>query len=90
MTPPIVRLTLRGLKYVVIGAVTGAALGVLMLVPGEMMADPPSDAHAPSPVSLAIGVALVTARAGAVVGLIFFLIRRSLMGEVADPRQPSS
>ena len=83
---PVARLALRCAKYVVLGAVLGATLGVLTFLPGEMLADPPTDAHAPSPVYLAIGVALVMARVGAVVGLIFFLIRRSLMGEVADPR----
>ena len=90
VTRSALRPTLRCLKYVVSGALAGATLGVLMLLPGEMLADPPSDVHAPSPLFLTIGVGLVTARAGAVVGLIFFLIRRSLMGEVDDPRQAPS
>lgn len=87
MTRSTLRLAFRCLQYIVTGALAGGTLGVLMLLPGEMLADPPSDAHTPSPLFLTIGVALVTARAGAVVGLIFFLIRRSLTGEVDDPRQ---
>ncbi|MBK6488736.1 MAG: hypothetical protein IPF98_18235 [Gemmatimonadetes bacterium] len=83
---PTIRLLLRGTKFLVLGALTGALLGLVTFLPGELVAtaDLPSGSTVAWP--LAFGVAWVSARVGAVVGVIFFLIRRTLMGEVADPR----
>jgi hypothetical protein len=44
-----------------------------------------SDAYATSGGSIALGVTLVCARAGAVVGLIYFLIKRSLTMPAPPP-----
>jgi hypothetical protein len=77
---------LKCLKYVVIGALTGGVLGIATFLPGEMMVGGTTgQPHVASPWLLTLGVASATARIGALVGFLFFLIRRVLMGEVADP-----
>lgn len=78
------RLVLRGLSCAVIGAIIGGGLCVLGYLPSLMVATPGSDP--PDTNRLVIGVALVGARAGAVLGIIYFLVKRSLTGEVPDPR----
>lgn len=83
--PPLSRLILRGLKWTVLGALIAAGIGLLAFVPGELMAtaSSPQGSHVAWP--LALGVCAVCARAGAVAGLIAFFLKRSLMGETADP-----
>jgi len=58
-------------------------------LPGELVAT--ADQPGGSQVSLPLvwGVCWACGRVGSVVGLIFFIIRRTLMGEVADPRGAS-
>lgn len=81
--PPVV---LPCLKYIVVGALIGGVLGVATFLPGEMLVGGTTgEPHVASPWLLTLGVASATARIGALVGLLFFLIRRVLMGEVADP-----
>lgn len=79
------RLVLRGAKFMACGALIGATLGLVTFLPGELVAasDVPGGATLSWP--LAFGVAWACGRVGAVVGVIFFIIRRTLMGEVADP-----
>lgn len=88
MTASMPRLILRGLRSTVVGAVIGAALCALGYLPAvfvEVSGSTPDDTR-----TILVGVALIGARAGAVAGLIFFLVKRSLTGEVADPRESSS
>lgn len=80
------RLLLRGGKFALIGAFSGAALGLVTFLPGELVATADQPGGATFSWPLALGVAWACGRVGAVVGVIFFLIRRTLMGEVADPR----
>lgn len=80
------RLVLRGARFALIGAVSGAALGLVTFLPGELVATADQPGGATFSWPLAWGVAWACGRVGAVVGVIFFLIRRTLMGEVADPR----
>lgn len=79
------RLIMHGTKFMAIGACIGAALGLVAFLPGELVAtaDLPGGATIAWP--LAFGVAWVCGRVGAVVGLIFLIIRRTLVGEVRDP-----
>ena len=83
--PSLPRLILRGLKWTLLGALIAAAIGMLAFLPGELLAtaDSPQGSHVAWP--LALGVCAVCARAGAVAGLIAFFLKRSLMGETADP-----
>jgi len=86
-TPPPsrTRLILTGAKWGVVGALAAAFMGLLAFVPGElvMTAGSADGAHVAWP--LAFGVAAVCGRAGAVAGLIAYFLKRSLMGETADP-----
>ena len=84
---PTIRLLLRGAKFMAIGALTASFLGVITFLPGELVAtaDQPGGARVSLP--LVWGVCWACGRVGSVVGLIFFIIRRTLMGEVADPRE---
>ena len=86
---PTIRLVLRGAKFMVIGALTASFLGVITFLPGELVAT--ADQPGGSQVSLPLvwGVCWACGRVGSVVGLIFYIIRRTLMGEVADPRGAS-
>lgn len=83
---PTARLVLRGSRFVVLGALTGAFLGLVTFLPGELVATADQPGGATFSLPLAWGVCWACGRVGGVVGLIFFLIRRTLMGEVADPR----
>lgn len=83
---PTARLVLRGSRFVVLGALTGAVLGLVTFLPGELVATADQPGGATFSLPLAWGVCWACGRVGGVVGLIFFLIRRTLMGEVADPR----
>lgn len=83
---PTAWLVLRGTKFVVLGAMTGALLGLVTFLPGELVATADQPGGATFSLPLAWGVCWACGRVGGVVGLIFFLIRRALMGEVADPR----
>lgn len=83
---PSTRLVLRGSKFVALGALTGAFLGLITFLPGELVATADQPGGATFSLPLAWGVSWACGRVGGVVGLIFFLIRRTLMGEVADPR----
>ena len=74
---------LRCLRNVIGGAVLGGGLGYLSYLPSLLVEG--SAAYASSGRSIAIGVTLVCARAGAVVGLIYFLIRRQLMEPTSSP-----
>lgn len=74
--PPALVTLLRALKHIVAGAIIGGALGYLSYLPALFMAQ--DDKYAAAGGTIALGVTLVCARAGAVVGLIFFLIRRQL------------
>jgi hypothetical protein len=80
------RLVLRGVKFAFVGAVSGAALGLVTFLPGELVATANHPGGATFSWPLAWGVAWACGRVGAVIGVIFFIIRRTLMGEVADPR----
>ena len=79
------RVALCGVKWTCLGAIIAAALGLLAFVPGELMATAgtPAGAHVAWP--LAAGVGVVCGRAGAVAGLIAYFLKRSLLGETADP-----
>ncbi len=79
------RVILGGVKWTLVGAGLAAFMGLLAFVPGELMmtADGPQGAHVAWP--LAMGVAAVCARAGAVAGLIAYFLKRSLLGETVDP-----
>lgn len=81
------RLVLRGAKFALLGAMSGATLGLVTFLPGELVATADQPGGATFSWALAWGVAWACGRVGGVVGVIFFLIRRTLMGEVADPRQ---
>ncbi len=83
---PTARLVLRGSRFVVLGALTGAILGLVTFLPGELVATADQPGGSTFSLPLAWGVSWACGRVGGVVGLIFFLIRRTLMGEVADPR----
>jgi hypothetical protein len=83
---PSSRLVLRGLKFVLLGALIGATLGLITFLPGELVATADQPGGSTFSLPLAFGVSWACGRVGGVVGLIFFLIRRTLMGEVADPR----
>jgi hypothetical protein len=85
--PSRTRLVLTGLTWAVVGALVAASLGLLAFVPGELMmtADSAAGAHVAWP--LALGVAAVCGRAGAVAGLIAYFLKRSLLGETVDPRE---
>ncbi|MCC6927527.1 MAG: hypothetical protein IT359_00940 [Gemmatimonadaceae bacterium] len=87
---PTIRLALRGAKFMLVGALTASFLGVITFLPGELVAT--ADLPGGSRISLPLvwGVCWACGRVGGVVGLIFFIIRRTLMGEVADPRQASA
>lgn len=78
------RIVVPCVKCIVGGALIGGVLGIATFLPGEMMMGGDTG-HVASPYLLTLGVAAATARIGALVGLLFFLIRRVLMGEVADP-----
>jgi hypothetical protein len=80
------RLVLRGARFALTGAIGGAVLGLVTFLPGELVATADLPGGATFSWPLAWGVAWACGRVGAVVGVIFFLIRRTLMGEVADPR----
>jgi hypothetical protein len=80
------KLILRGARFSALGALTGAVLGLVTFLPGELVATADSPTGATVAWSLALGVCWACGRVGAVVGVIFFIIRRTLMGEVADPR----
>lgn len=83
---PTARLVLRGSRFVILGALTGAFLGLVTFLPGELVATADQPGGSTFSLPLAWGVCWACGRVGGVVGLIFFLIRRTLMGEVADPR----
>lgn len=87
---PTARLVLRGSRFVVLGALTGAFLGLVTFLPGELVATADQPGGSTFSLPLAWGVCWACGRVGGVVGLIFFLIRRTLMGEVADPRMTPS
>lgn len=71
------------LRSIVVGAVIAGALGYLSYLP-SLFVD--GDAtYAASSRGIAMGVTLVSARAGAVVGLIYFLIRRQLIQPSSPP-----
>jgi hypothetical protein len=74
------------LKFVLLGALIGATLGLITFLPGELVATADQPGGSTFSLPLAFGVSWACGRVGSVVGLIFFLIRRTLMGEVADPR----
>ncbi len=84
MSASTTRLVLRGARSALVGAFLGAVLCVLAYLPA-LFVDGPADTSAGA-TRLMIGVVLVGARMGAVGGIIFFLVKRSLTGEVADPR----
>lgn len=84
--PPALRLVLRAAWYMTVGAVVLAALGLAMYLPSELGTPPPSASAKASSTAIALGVTLACARLGAVIGLIVFLLRRALAGEIADPR----
>lgn len=88
-TPPPsrTRLIVTGAKWTIVGALVAAGMGLLAFVPGELMmtADSAEGAHVAWP--LAMGVAAVCGRAGAVAGLIAYFLKRSLLGETVDPRE---
>jgi hypothetical protein len=79
------RVVLRGTVWTLAGALIGAAIGLLAFVPGELLATAGSSEGAHVAWPLALGVGAVCARAGAVAGLIAFFLKRSLLGETADP-----
>jgi hypothetical protein len=81
MSRDTLRVIARGLRSTLLGALIGASLCVLGYLPA-LAVDSTSGADDRS---IWVGVVLIGARAGAVVGLIFFLIKRSLTGEVEDP-----
>ncbi|HEX4935307.1 MAG TPA: hypothetical protein VFV33_19135 [Gemmatimonadaceae bacterium] len=83
---PTLGLVLRGTKFMAIGALTAAFLGVITFLPGELVATADQPGGATVSLPLVWGVCWACGRVGGIVGLIFFLIRRTLMGEVADPR----
>lgn len=82
---PNARIVLRGAKFMACGTLIGATLGVVTFLPGELVATSGSPGGAAPSWPLAFGVAWVCGRVGAVVGVIFYIIRRTLVGEVADP-----
>lgn len=67
------------------GALIGATLGLVTFLPGELVATADAPGGATMSWPLAFGVAWACGRVGAVVGVIFYIIRRTLVGEVADP-----
>lgn len=67
------------------GTLIGATLGVVTFLPGELVATSGGPDGASPSWPLTFGVAWVCGRVGAVVGVIFYIIRRTLVGEVADP-----
>jgi len=75
---PSLRLLLRGARFMAVGALTGAVLGLVTFLPGELVVTADSPSGSTVSWSLAFGVAWASARVGAVVGVIFFLIRRTL------------
>lgn len=83
--PSTTRLVLRGAKFMACGALIGATLGLVTFLPGELVATSDAPGGATFSWALAFGVAWACGRVGAVVGVIFFIIRRTLVGEVADP-----
>lgn len=76
-------LILRCVRNIIGGALVGGVLGYLSFLPSLLVEG--SDAYATSGDSIALGVTLVCARAGAVIGLIYFLIRRSLTQPALPP-----
>jgi hypothetical protein len=87
--PPFLRLVLRAVLYMVVGGVLLGTLGLAMYLPSMLDAsttDAPVRATSALDSRIGLGVALACARLGAVVGFITFLLRRSLSGEIADPR----
>lgn len=74
---------LRCVRNVIGGAAIGGGLGYLSYLPSLFVEG--SDAYATSGQSIALGVTLVCARAGAVVGLIYFLIKRQLTHPTPPP-----
>lgn len=85
MSGDTVRVFARGVRSTLLGAAIGASLCLLGYLPVLTLDDTTSAGDT----RIWIGVALIGARAGAVVGLIFFLLKRSLTGEVTDPRANS-
>jgi hypothetical protein len=88
--PPTYRVVLRGIMWTLLGALIAAALGLLAFIPGELMMTAGSAEGSHVDWTLAAGVAVVCARAGAVAGLIAFFLKRSLTGETADPMERAS
>ncbi|HMN07304.1 MAG TPA: hypothetical protein PKC83_00850 [Gemmatimonadaceae bacterium] len=82
---PNTRIVLRGAKFMACGTLIGATLGVVTFLPGELVATSGSPGGAGPSWPLAFGVAWACGRVGAVVGVIFYIIRRTLVGEVPDP-----
>jgi hypothetical protein len=82
------RLVLRGLKFVLAGALIGAVVGFLAFLPGSI---PTQESGHPTrmPWAIAMGVAFWCARMGGLVGLLSFFLYRTLTGEVSDPRNIS-
>ncbi len=79
------RVVLRGLRFVLVGALVGAVIGFLAFLPGSI---PTVESGHPTRMawSLAMNVAFWCARMGGLVGLLVFFLYRTLTSTVADPR----
>jgi hypothetical protein len=79
------RVVLKGVQFVLVGALIGAAVGFLAFLPGSI---PTTEAGHPTrmPWSIAMGVAFWCARMGGLLGLLVYFLYRTLTGQTPDPR----
>lgn len=77
------RVILKGLQFVLVGALLGAFIGFLAFLPGSI---PTTEAGHPTrmPWALAMNVAFWCARMGGLIGLLSFFLYRTLTAEVVE------